>query len=155
MFFDLEIAKKEGNYLTWESIGELADWTPVTITDVEELPRGKRNDDDQKPATTGNLKRQNVYHIITFVTKECERSFKISFFRMNELIELMTNALNMTRCESHEELVGKSLSVKLGVEHNEKNNKKYIRIEQARPYSEGGTPAPKSSTSGQGEDIPF
>jgi len=159
MFFDLEEAKKEGNYLTWESIGELAEWTPVHITDVEELPRGKKtNDDEDQPQkkVTSKTKRRNVYHIITFCTIECERTFKISFFRMNDLIELMTNALQMTQCEHHDELVGKSLSVKLGVEHNEKNDKKYIKIERSRPYTgSDSSSAPKQASSDQTEEIPF
>ena len=154
MFFDLEQAKKENQFLTWDSIGELAEWTPVTITDVEELLRGKKNGDATVPKPkTGEPKRQNVYHILTFTTIECERSFKVSYFRQGDLIELMTNALKMVTCKHHSEIIGKKLSVKLGVERNEKNDKRYIKIEESRPYTGEGVVSKLQD--GQGGDIPF
>ena len=153
MFFDLKEAQKEGNFLTWDALNELADWTPVKITETEELLRGKKNGDAVPQPKDGVPKRQNVYHVVTFETIECGRSFKISFFRQRDLIEMMTNALKMVTCKHHSEIIGKKLSVKLGVEHNEKNDKRYIKIEESRPYTgEGDVTKLKD---GQGGDIPF
>ena len=130
--FNLEQAKRESQAVTWDSLNELPNWVGVTITDCREAERQGR-----------------PYYVVTFTTDECKRSFNISFWQMKFMVG-MFNALDMTQCNDHQEIIGKKLLVKLAVDQNETTNKRYIRIESYRNHSLG---KPSKATPTVGDDL--
>lgn len=153
--FDLEEAMKQEDYISVASLGELSEWTPVAIENVE-LKKDNRGRD---------------YTVVHYKTTACNRRLKISYFREKALIPLI-QAIQMIRFKSERDMIGKTCELKLGVEHTDAG-KKYVKIEAYRPVGSNGSvqsdgkvtqptaqptasqPAQSKGQKVQGEEVPF